>query len=294
MIRVGTCSWTEKTLLASGTFYPPGVTGAEGRLRHYAAHFDTVEVDSSYYAIPSQTTTAQWRERTPEGFLFHVKAYAALTGHNIDPKTLPKDLFELLPEAERRQGSLRLGDPSFLREVAAAQIGALEPLRTGRKLGFVIFQYPPWFGYKTAHLDYLLKCKELMAGIPVAVEFRHGSWLSVNRAPETLRFLREHKITYITSDEPQFGTLATVPFLPDHTTPVAYLRLHGRNREAWLSKGHERYHYLYSDQEMLEFAQVARELSVQARTVFLMFNNCHIGHAVINALQMLKMLQQAR
>ncbi|UFS70297.1 DUF72 domain-containing protein [Geomonas sp. RF6] len=290
MIRVGSCSWTEKSLLESGVFYPSGVSSAEGRLRHYAASFDTVEVDSSYYAIPAQTTTTQWSERTPEGFLFHLKAYAALTGHNINPKTLPKDLFELLPEAERRQPSIRIADPLFLLEIAAALVSAVEPLRSTKKLGFLIFQFPPWFGYKTAHLDYLLQCKEMMKGLPVAVEFRHGSWLTRQRADETFSFLREHKITYITADEPHLGTLATIPFLPETTTPIAYLRLHGRNRESWLSKGHERYHYNYSEAELLQLGQVAREMSVKARTVFVMFNNCHIGYAIINALQMQKIL----
>jgi len=292
VIRVGTCSWTEKSLIESGTFYPPGVASAEARLRHYASRFDTVEVDSSYYAIPALTTTSRWVERTPEGFLFHVKAYAALTGHNINPNTLPKELSELLAPAERKQASLRIEDPAFTREIAAVLRAALVPLKSARKLGFIIFQYPPWFGYKTAHLDYLLECKEMMAGLPIAVEFRHGSWLTPNRAPQTLEFLRRHRITYVVSDEPQFGTLATVPFLPETTTVVAYIRLHGRNKEAWLTKGHERYHYRYSEEELRHFAHVARELSVKARTVFLMFNNCHIGYAVINALQMAGILHE--
>ena len=89
MIRVGTCSWAEKTLVASGEFYPPEAKTAEARLRYYAARFDTVEVDSTYYAIPDQRTAWLWDVRTPGGFTFHIKAYGALTGHAIDPRTLP-------------------------------------------------------------------------------------------------------------------------------------------------------------------------------------------------------------
>src|SRR5689334_19781878 len=95
--RVGTCSWAEKSLIESGEFYPQGVSSAEDRLRFYATHFDTVEVDSTYYAIAADRTTALWAERTPDNFLFHVKVYGALTGHGIDPRTLPKALRELLP-----------------------------------------------------------------------------------------------------------------------------------------------------------------------------------------------------
>jgi uncharacterized protein YecE (DUF72 family) len=104
------------------------------------------------------------------------------------------------------------------------------------------------------------------------------------------RFLREHGIPYVTADEPQYGTLVTVPFLPEVTTDVVYLRLHGRNRAAWLKKGGEtslRYDYLYSTEELRLFAQTARGLSGRARSVFVMFNNCRAGHAMKNALEML-------
>ena len=92
MVRVGICSWAEKTLVASGEFYPPEAKSAEERLRYYATRFDTVEVDSTYYAIPDQRTAWLWDARTPRDFTFHIKAYGALTGHAIDPKTLPGDL----------------------------------------------------------------------------------------------------------------------------------------------------------------------------------------------------------
>ena len=88
MIRTGTCSWTEKTLIQSGQFYPPDAKTAEARLRFYAAHFDTVEVDSTYYAIPDAKTAWLWDMRTQDNFTFHIKAYGALTGHGVDPRSL--------------------------------------------------------------------------------------------------------------------------------------------------------------------------------------------------------------
>ncbi len=101
MIYTGSCSWTEKSLIRSGEFYPNGIKSAGDRLRYYADHFSTVEVDSSYYAIPDRGNAALWAIRTPDDFIFHVKAFGALTGHGIDPKTLPKDIASLLPASER-------------------------------------------------------------------------------------------------------------------------------------------------------------------------------------------------
>jgi uncharacterized protein YecE (DUF72 family) len=292
-IHVGTCSWAEKSLIESGEFYPKGVSSAEERLKYYASHFDTVEVDSTYYAIPPSHTTEVWAERTPGSFLFHVKVYGALTGHGTDPRTLPKALRELLPAAEKEKRTIHIKEPELLKAVADAFAASLSPLRTTGKLGLLVFQFPPWFRYKTADLDYILKCRELMGKLPIAVEFRHGSWLTEHRRGEVLTFLRDHGITCVIADEPQDGPLATVPFLPEVTTDVAYFRLHGRNREAWLKKGvetSERYDYLYSTAELKGFAETAKKVSAKARTVFVMFNNCRAGHAMKNALELLKIL----
>jgi uncharacterized protein YecE (DUF72 family) len=292
-IHVGTCSWAEKSLIESGEFYPKGVSSAEDRLKYYASHFDTVEVDSTYYAIPALHTTELWAERTPASFLFHVKVYGALTGHGTDPRTLPKTLRELFPVAEREQRTIHIKEPELLKAVADAFTASLAPLRTAGKLGVLVFQFPPWFWFKTADLDYILKCRELMGDLPIAVEFRHGSWLTDHHRGEVLKFLRDNGITYVTADEPQYGTLATVPFLPEVTTEIAYFRLHGRNREAWLKKGvetSERYDYLYSTGELRAFAAAVEKVASRAKKVFVMFNNCRAGHAMKNALEILGIL----
>lgn len=294
VFRTGTCSWAEKSLLESGEFYPKGVSSAEDRLRYYASHFDTVEVDSTYYAIPAIRTTELWAERAPADFLFHIKVYGALTGHGIDPRTLPKSLRELLSAEDREKRNISITEPELLQSVAESFVASLAPLRAAGKLGLLVFQYPPWFWYKAADLDYILRCKELMGNLPMAVEFRHGSWLTDHHRQLVFKFLRDNRITYITADEPQYGTLATVPFLPEVTTEVAYLRLHGRNKETWLKKGAEtsaRYDYLYSGTELQTFAGAAREIADRAKVVFVMFNNCRAGHAMKNALEMLQLLR---
>ncbi len=295
MIRAGTCSWTEKSLIKSGEFYPKGMKSAEERLRYYAEFFSTVEVDSSYYAIPDRGNAAAWAARTPDDFIFHIKAYGALTGHGIDPKTLPKDMASLLPPSERERKNVYLRSPEALKAVGERFVDALSPLAGKGKLGMIVFQYPPWFSCKSENLDYILRCKELVKGLNLAVEFRHGSWLTTARKGEVLDFLRRNGITYVTADEPQYGTLATVPFVPAVTTDTAYFRFHGRNRENWLRRGIEtslRYDYLYSDRELSELAMPVEEANKKAPRVYAMFNNCHGASAVRNARRMKEIMKE--
>ncbi|WP_224956393.1 DUF72 domain-containing protein [Geomonas subterranea] len=290
-IRIGTCSWTESSLIESGAFYPRGAGTPKARLKFYARQFDTVEIESSYYQIPSIDMAQAWAGRTPPGFLFHVKAFGALTGHNIDPRRLPEELRGMLAPGDLGREELHVAEPGMLKAMAQALLASLEPLRQARKMGFIIFQFPPWFGYKKANLDYLSYCKELVAGFPIAVEFRHGSWFTSQHRDEMLAFLKEHKITYITCDEPQYGNLTTAPFHPDATTGIAYLRLHGRNGDGWHSDvpGDE---YLYQEAELKEIARHALQLGERARTTFIMFNNCRCGYAAQNALEMRRHCQR--
>ena len=91
-ILVGTASWTDKTLIASGRFYPSTCSTPEERLRYYASQFPMVEVDSSYYAMPSPEVAQLWAERTPPEFVFNIKAFRIFTGHQTSPAVLPKDI----------------------------------------------------------------------------------------------------------------------------------------------------------------------------------------------------------
>lgn len=284
-IRIGTCSWTESSLIESGAFYPHGAGTPKARLKYYSHRFDTVEIESSYYQIPTLEMAHAWVSRTPPNFLFHAKAFGALTGHNIDPRRLPEHLRRMLPESDREKEELHLAEPELLKGVARAMLEALAPLKEARKMGFVIFQFPPWFGFSKANLAYLGYCRELMTGVPIAVEFRHGSWFTAHHSGQLFAFLREHKITYITCDEPQYGNLTTAPFHPEATTGIAYLRLHGRNGDSWHG-GAPTDEYLYPEEELLEIARHALRLSETARTTFIMFNNCRCGYAATNALRM--------
>jgi uncharacterized protein YecE (DUF72 family) len=295
MIRAGTCSWTEKSLIRSGEFYPKGINTAEDRLRHYAENFSTVEVDSTYYAIPGTATASLWAERTPGNFIFHIKAYGALTGHGVDPKTLPPDIAGSLPAADRTRKYVYVKNAALLESIAGRFRDSLSPLISAGKLGVIVFQFPPWFHHSPANMDSLVDCKRLMHGLDIAVEFRHGSWLLPERAEPLFVFLAENNITYVTADEPQYGNLETVPFMPAVTTDIAYFRFHGRNRENWLRRGIEtslRYDYLYSEVELEGFAPPVIKSAATAKTVFTMFNNCNGASAVKNATSFKELLKR--
>ena len=295
MIRVGTCSWTEKSLIKSGQFYPGTIKTAEDRLRHYAGTFSTVEVDSTYYAIPGRSTCSLWAERTPRDFIFHVKVYGALTGHGVDPGTLPPDIVCSLPAADRNRKFVYVKDSAMLESIAERFRESLSPLISTGKLGVIVFQFPPWFHYSRINREGLAHCKRLMHGLDIAVEFRHGSWFLAERLEALLNFLAENNITYVAADEPQYGSLATVPFKPAVSTDIAYFRFHGRNRENWLRRGIEtslRYDYLYSDDELAEFVPPVIKAAGTAKNVFTMFNNCHGSSAVRNAISFRDFLQR--
>ncbi len=286
MIHVGTCSWTEKTLVQSGEFYPKDVRTAESRLQFYASRFDTVEVDSTYYAIPTKSNAYLWAQRTPANFLFHIKVYGALTGHGIDPRTLPPDIHNELPEKDKAQKQIFVKEPALIRMIADKFMDALYTLANVDKLGLMVFQFPPWFTYKTENIDVILKYKAMIGRNLMAVEFRHGSWYVDTVREKVFHFLLKNHITHIIADEPQYGTLATVPFVPQTTAEIAYYRLHGRNKDTWLKKGIAtslRYAYLYSEEELKEFIPHVQTSAKRTKETYVMLNNCYGGFATRNA-----------
>jgi uncharacterized protein YecE (DUF72 family) len=289
MIQVGTCSWAEKSLIQSGEFYPKTVRTAEARLKFYTERFNVVEVDSTYYAIPTKSNAFLWADRTSKGFVFHIKAYGVLTGHAVDPRTLPPDILNELQEKDKRQKQVYVTERHLVNMIADKFIEALYPLVSTNKLGVIVFQFPPWFIYKSENLDFILARKDLMGRYRMAVEFRHGSWYAPDVREKVFHFLRKNQIIHVVADEPQYGTLATVPFIPQTTSDMAYFRLHGRNKENWLKKGIEtslRYAYEYSDEELKEFISHIQTSAKMAKETFVMFNNCHGAYSMRNAERM--------
>ena len=146
-IRIGTASWTDPTMTAAGVFYPEGADSAEERLAYYASKFPLVEVDATYYALPSRRTAELWVERTPPDFTFDVKAHALMTGQPTETKRLPKDLRAALPDDIAAKSRIYAKDlPDGLRDdVWAWFADGLEPLKDAGQLGSILLQYPRWF-----------------------------------------------------------------------------------------------------------------------------------------------------
>ena len=143
--RVGTASWTDPTLVNSDLFYPPSVRSAEERLRFYAEQFNTVEVDSTYYALPAEPNARLWTERTPDGFVFNIKPFALMTQHPAEVSRLPKQLREMLPLRERSNRQLTRPSKEVVDMAFQMFWSTMAPLREAGKLGIVAFQFPDVF-----------------------------------------------------------------------------------------------------------------------------------------------------
>ena len=298
-IRVGTCSWADEAL--SKYWYPKG-TPARERLRYYAEHFDTVEVDSTYYRLPAEEMVEGWAERTPEGFVMHVKAFGVMTRHPVKVEQLPPDLRDEAPKDER--GRVDRPPREFRAEVFRRFLEALEPLRSTGKLGGILFQFPPYVVPKEASLDYLGWAREQLGGDEMLVEFRHRSWLDEEHRDETLRFLEEHRMAHVVVDAPRTDGKNVPLTVFALTTPILYVRMHGRNAETWNVRGGsaaERFDYLYSDEELAEWVDPLRDLSQKAEEAYVLFNNNNrsrvggreVAQAPTNAERLRELLAQA-
>jgi len=303
-IRIGTCSWADEAL--SKYFYPPKLPAKE-RLAYYAQHFDTVEVDSTFYRLPTDSMVEGWAGRTPDGFTMHVKAFGLMTRHPVKPEVLPEDLRAVMPVDER--GRVDRPPRELRGEVFRRFLASLEPLRASGKLGGILFQFPSYVVYKDRSLEYLDWARGQLGGDTMLVEFRHRSWLDEENRAETLAFLESIDAAYVTVDAPKSDTAKNlVPTVPAVTNGVAYVRFHGRNLGTWNKRGGsaaERFDYLYSDQELEEWAPTLKELAGQSKEAYAFFNNNssaedpenplgRISQAAANAQQLRRLLDVNR
>jgi uncharacterized protein YecE (DUF72 family) len=225
--------------------------------------FDHVEVNATYYRMPDARMLERMERKTPDGFRFVVKLNQAMTH-----------------EASR--------DPALYREFLAA----LQPLKDAGKYDGLLAQFPWAFKRTPDHRRHLASMRELLAGEPLFVEFRHDSWLT----PELEPALRAHHIGYCAVDEPRLPGL--VPPVTMVTAEDAYVRFHGRNAANWWGGGDraggsgDRYDYDYPEPELKEWVRKVAELAEQARRTYLFFNNCHAGQAARNAKLMQELLRQ--
>lgn len=276
-VLVGTASWTDKTLIACGRFYPKEASSAEARLRFYASIFPLVEVDSSYYAMPSPSTAQLWAERTPEGFVMNVKAFRLFTGHQTSPSVLHRDLQAALGDLGGKNLYYKDTPAEIRDELWRRFHEALAPLRHAGRLGLVHFQFAPWLTRSRDGLAHVAHCVERMAGHTLSVEFRHRSWFDEKHRDETLAMQRELGVVHTVVDAPQ-GFSNSVPAIWEATHPgYALVRLHGRNAATWNVKGatsaSDRFNYDYGDEELAEIASTVVQRFKPVIQTHVIFNN---------------------
>jgi uncharacterized protein YecE (DUF72 family) len=297
-VRIGTASWTDPTMTASGVFYPTGADSAEERLQFYASRFPLVEVDATYYSLPVRRTSELWVERTPPDFTFDIKAHALMTGQPTETKRLPKDLREALPGEVAEKARIYAKDlPENLKDdVWAWFADGLEPLQEAGQLGSILLQYPRWFFTSSENRATIEESVERLrkAGMVPAVEFRSASWFNEKNIERTLKFLGDRQIPLVMVDGPQ-GFKSSVPPIVAATSPeLALVRFHGRRTETWEAqniKTVERFRYLYDEGELEEWVPRVREAAGQAEQTHVLFNNCYANYGATNALMLAELLQ---
>jgi len=283
-LRIGTSGWNYPTGRGTwnGIFYPPPRKRPKGfdELAFYASHFDTVEVNSTFYGQPRAEVSSQWAARTPAGFEFSIKLYQKFT----HPKMYTERVAgSLAPEAAA------MGDGNWLEAITKPNQADLDefrrgidPLASAGKLGALLAQFPPSFKETPASRDYLASLLTALAGYQVAVELRHRSWS--DRVGETLELLNHFQAAWVQIDEPKFKFSIRQNYLPN-VEGFYYMRLHGRNVAQWWrhAKSEDRYDYLYSADELREFSDTAGAARRLVKKLYLYTNNHFSAKSVANA-----------
>ncbi len=271
LVRIGTCSWADDSL--SKHWYPQGTPPRE-RLAYYAERFSTVEVDSTYYRVPDEKMVRGWAERTPEGFVMHVKAFGLMTRHPVRLEQVPPDLRAGLPVDAR--GRVDRPPREQRAEVFREFLGALEPLRAAGKLGGLLFQMPPYVVWKPSSLDYLEWANDQLGDDVMLFEPRHRSWFSEEIRDELLRWLEDRRIAWVVVDAPKVDAGNVPATMVAVTSPISYVRFHGRNAGTWNVRGGsaaQRFDHLYTEEELREWVSPLRELANASDESYAFFNN---------------------
>lgn len=263
MLTLGLTGWSDHPLI---------IQKKSHALEEYSAHFPFVELDTSFYAIPPEKNILSWLERTPDVFQFVPKAYGAMTQH--------KDWIEEF-------GSLEAMFDTYKQ--------TFNPMVARGKIKAFLFQFPPYFDCTKQNVNYLRGVRQLMEDLPVAIEFRHQSWMSDRYQEGTLSFLKEQHFIHVVTDQPQTPS-NSVPSVPVATNSTLTLyRLHGRNYEGWLGEDvkdwrAERTLHDYSTEELQEIKEITQRLEEQSEEVAVIFNNNSGNHAAKNAKELQDML----
>jgi uncharacterized protein YecE (DUF72 family) len=254
-LRIGTSGWSYPAGKGTwnGIFYPP--MSPANQLAFYAEHFDTVEINTTFYGQPKAAIAKSWVDRTPEGFEFSLKLYRKFT-HEREP---------VLDDGE----------------IDAFRRG-IEPMAHAGKVGALLAQFPPSFKQSPESSAYLDGLLARFHDYPVAVELRHRSWS--DRFGDTLDLLNSRGAALAQIDEPKFQMSIRQNQLPNVGT-FYYMRLHGRNAAQWWKhdKAEDRYNYLYSADELKPISETADNARRLVKKFYLYFNNHFAAKGVVNA-----------
>ncbi|MGG0656697.1 DUF72 domain-containing protein [Rummeliibacillus pycnus] len=266
MIHIGLTGWGDHPSLYSQT------SSSRDKLFDYSGHFPVVELDTSFYSIPSVDNVKKWINKTPEHFQFVVKAYQGMTGHLRDenPYETRQDMFNVFKES-------------------------IHTFMKAGKLALVLVQFPPWFDCQQKNVQYIRYIKQQLSEFPIAIEFRNRTWYNEQFMDGTLNFLRQQELFHTVCDEPQAGE-GSVPIVPVTTGEKVLLRIHGRNVHGWRNPGNNeqwrkvRFLYDYTNEELIGLKEIVEALQNDAKEVYVLFNNNSGLHAASNAKTLQNML----
>lgn len=260
MIRAGVAGWSYDDW--SGLVYPAGATSRFDRLAYLARFFDAIEINTSFYRIPSPRSSRSWAQRVAgrADFRFTVKLYQGFT---------------------HKREELKGGEEEAFREM-------LEPLAEAGLLGAVLVQFPYSFHAEESSREVLESIFDAFRAYPLVVEIRHADWGS----EEFFAFLREWNVGFCNVDQPRVSR--SIGPTEAATSEVGYVRLHGRNAANWFRKEPDaagRYDYLYSEEELVGWIPRIRRVAEQTADVFVIANNHYRGKAPLAALTLLSLLR---
>ena len=253
MLYVGTSGFQYDDWV--GTYYPEGLP-KKNWLAYYAQEFHTLEINFTYYRMPTARTLMSMSRQVPDDFVFTAKATQEMTHARERDLEIPRQF-----------------------------TAALQPLREKNQLGAVLAQFPNSFRADDASRDYIQWLRAALETLPLVIEFRNKDWLT----PGTMAFLRKHALGFCCVDEPYFPRVAEL------TSPIAYLRFHGRNAQKWWKHEHawERYDYTYSPQDLQEWTPKIQQMAAAAEKTFVFANNHYRAQGIDTARQLKLLLQDA-
>jgi uncharacterized protein YecE (DUF72 family) len=289
-ILVGTASWSDPGFVER--WYPKKMPAGQ-RLEWYAQHFETVEVNSTFYSVPEPRMVERWCATTPDDFTFDVKLHQLFSFHSTPGKLLPPDLQR---RAETDAKGKVKSTPDLQEALLKIFLRATSIFRDAGKLGVLLLQLSPSFSPRKHELSELDRLIEMLSDYDLAIEFRNRNWAIGDQLHSTIEFLQRHDAIFVNVDAPVSEHFMVMPSEVDEVTnsKLAYLRLHGRNAKAYITGKTvaARFDYDYSENEITEVAQRSRKLAKEAREVHVIFNNNNLDYAPRAALRLRKALGQ--